>query len=65
VSRNDDPYVYPGTNVLRNRLGITDAHKLDRAERRLVGDRIAESVPAGSFDLAHLRAIHRHLFQDV
>jgi cell filamentation protein len=31
----------------------------------LVGGRIAEGVPDGSFDLAHLRAIHRHLFQDV
>ncbi len=31
----------------------------------MVGDRIAEGVPKGSFDLAHLRAIHRHLFQDV
>jgi len=65
VSRADDPYIIPGTNVLRNRLGITDARKLDRVERRLVGDRIAEGVPAGSFDLTHLRAIHRHLFQDV
>ncbi len=65
MSRDVDPYVYPGTHVLRNRLGITDARKLDRIERRLVGDRIAEGVPLGSFDLAHLRAIHRHLFQDV
>jgi cell filamentation protein len=65
VSRDVDPYVYPDTNVLRNRLGITDARKLDRVERRLVGDRIAEGVPSGSFDLTHLRAIHRHLFQDV
>jgi cell filamentation protein len=22
-------------------------------------------VPSGAFDLAHLRAIHRHLFQDI
>jgi cell filamentation protein len=46
-------------------LGISDAGKLDRHERRLVADRIAEGVPNGSFDLAHLRAIHHHLFQDV
>lgn len=65
MSRDVDPYAYPGTHVLRNRLGIADARKLDRIERRLVGDRIAEGVPLGSFDLAHLRAIHRHLFQDV
>jgi cell filamentation protein len=65
VSGNVDPYIYPETNVLRNRLGISDARKLDRIERRLVGDRIAEGVPIGPFDLTHLCAIHRHLFQDV
>ena len=25
MSRDVDPYVYPDTNVIRNRLGITDA----------------------------------------
>lgn len=61
----DDSYVYPGTTVLKNKLGIRDAAQLDVAERRLVVDRIAEGVPAGDFDLAHLKAIHRHLFQDI
>lgn len=65
MNQDVDPYVYPGTRILRNRLGIKDARKLDRAERRLVSDRIAEGVPRGAFDLAHLRAIHRHLFQDI
>lgn len=62
---SDDPYVYPGTRVLRNKLDIRDADALDRAERRLVLDRVAEGAPSGKFDLKHLRAIHRHLFQDV
>jgi cell filamentation protein len=65
VSSDFDPYHYPGTKVLRNRLGIIEARKLDRLERRMVGDRIAEGAPVGSFDLSHLRAIHRHLFQDI
>jgi len=39
--------------------------QLDRLERRLVTQRAAEGVPAGGFDLAQLRAIHRHLFRDV
>jgi len=65
VADRDDPYVYPGTRVLRNRLGITDAAALDRAERRYVTQRTWRNVPHGSFDLAHLRAIHRHLFQDI
>jgi cell filamentation protein len=60
-----DPYVYPGTQTLRNRLGITDPQLLDHAERSLVTERLSQRVPRGSFDLAHLCAIHRHLFQDV
>lgn len=52
-------------SVLRNRLGLTEPDQLDRAERRLVAQRIAEGAPAGDFDLAHLRAIHKHLFQDL
>jgi cell filamentation protein len=60
-----DPYVYPGTATLRNRFGIIEPEILNRVERRLVVQRIREGVPAGSFDLGHLRAIHRHLFQDI
>jgi cell filamentation protein len=65
VSNDADPYVYPGTNIIRNRLLITDPQILDRMERRLVIQRTRSGVPGGKFDLAHLRAIHRHLFQDV
>ena len=52
----EDPYVYPGTQVLRN---------FERIERELVAQRISEGIPTGGFDLRHLQAIHRHLFQDV
>src|SRR5262245_36953234 len=31
----------------------------------LVSDRICEGAPSGTFDLVHLCAIHRHLFQDI
>ena len=60
-----DPYLLPGSSVLRNRLDIADIDMLDRIERRLVVQRSREGVPSGRFDLTHLRAIHRHLFQDV
>jgi cell filamentation protein len=60
-----NPYLYPGTHVLRNKFGLLDASALDGLERALVSDRIAEGVPEGDFDLDHLRAIHRHLFQDI
>ena len=62
---NDDPDVYPGTFILRNRLGITDRDTLDRVERRLVVQRTRQGIPTGDFDLTHLKAIHRHLFQDL
>jgi cell filamentation protein len=62
---SDDPYLYPGTSVLRNRLGTTDPDYLDKQERALVALRMRRDVPRGTFDLKHLRAIHRHLFQDV
>jgi cell filamentation protein len=65
VSIDEDPYVYPGTTILRNRLGTTDPNYLDKQERSLVILRSRRNVPRGSFDLAHLRAIHRHLFQDI
>lgn len=61
----DDPYTYPGSRILRNKLDLRDAVAFDRVERRLVTQRISEGEPRGDFDLAHLKAIHRHLFQDI
>lgn len=62
---NDDPYVYPGTRTLKNKLGISDVDKLDYHEREIVTMRSRQKIPVGNFDLKHLRAIHRHLFQDM
>jgi len=63
---SDEQYCYPPDfGVLCNRLGIRDAALLDEAERVLVTQRLRERLPNGDFDLAHLRAIHRHLFQDI
>ena len=39
--------------------------ELDRVERLLVRQRASESIPTGDFDLSHLQAVHRHLFQDI
>lgn len=62
---SDDPYCYPGTSILRNALGLRNQSELDRAERQLAQLRIEEGTPLGNFDLNHLQAIHRHLFQDI
>ncbi len=59
------PYLYPGTSILRNRLGILDAERLEIIERRFVTQRIRAGLPRGNFDLAHLQAIHLQMFQDV
>lgn len=63
---SDEVYCYPPDfTVLRNRFDLRDAAELDHHERELVSFRIRQGIPSGNFDLAHLRAIHRHLFQDV
>ena len=61
-----DAYYYDALHhVLRNRLNLQRASEFDGFERRFVTQRIAEGVPAGNFDLAHLQAIHRQIFQDL
>jgi len=60
-----DPNTYPGSSVLKNRLGIRNATEFEYREREFVMQRMREGPPSGDFDLAHLRAIHRHLFQDI
>lgn len=63
-----DPYVYPGTNVLKNKFNLRDEGALREAEYQATYNRTAalEGNPIkGNFDMAHLRACHKHLFQDV
>jgi len=64
-----DPYVYHDSDsILINKLGIKDAKLLEQAEGALVFRRHQEltpDFPRGKFDYTHLKAIHRHLFQDV
>ncbi|WFU07541.1 Fic family protein (plasmid) [Rhizobium sp. CB3171] len=60
-----DPLCYPGTTVLRNKLGLTEQALLDEYELAVFLTRADEPFPAGHFDYSHYRALHRHLFQDV
>ena len=65
---NKDHYLDPDTGVLRNNLGIHDAAILEQHEADYAAARsyeLAQRPIEGNFDLAHLRAIHRHLFGDV
>lgn len=68
MSIDFDPYVYKGTKVLKNKLNIKDATKVQELENRLSFYRIKELIEkplAGNFDYQHLQAIHRHIFQDI
>ena len=62
----DRQYCCPGSDVLINKLGLTDAAALEAAEIELTQARIDQFEP--DFDdisLPALRAIHFHLFQDL
>ncbi|HUZ04399.1 MAG TPA: Fic family protein [Acidobacteriaceae bacterium] len=61
----DDPYVYKGATVLKNRLGIRDQETLEAFEVEMSTLRAEEPMPSGRFDAAHYRKIHHFLFQDV
>ena len=63
-----DPYVYPGTNVLRNKPDIRDADALKafEYERGNLRAREIRAQPLPErFDLAQLKKLHKQLFQDV
>ena len=63
-----DPYLYPGTSVLRNLADIRDTNHLNQFESDHFFARLLElheSPIHGSFDSDHLRHVHQHLFQDV
>ena len=63
-----DPYVYPGTNVLKNLAGIKEYDRLRQFEAVLTAYRISElllkPIP-GPLDSAYLQKLHRFIFQDV
>jgi cell filamentation protein len=60
-----DPYCYPGTSDLINRLGIRDQAALDAFEADVTAERAAQPLPPGRLSYRHYRAIHWHLFHDV
>lgn len=65
---SDKIYCYPGSDVLKNRMGIQDMEQLRQMEKRLTMLRILELVDKpirGKFDLKHLQSIHKYIFQDI
>ena len=61
-----DPYLYPTLDVLRNRLGIRQAQRLEQTAWEFTS-LSAATIPLGprGRGLPHLCAIHRQLYQDL
>ena len=63
-----DPYVYPSTRVLKNRVGITVPDEAEEMENNLSAfrlDDLKENPIKGKLDYQHLKDIHKHLFKDM
>lgn len=64
-----DQFVDQKNQVLKNKLGITDASRLQSEEASLVSSQAiqirAGNGPARTFDREHLKALHKQLFGDV
>lgn len=64
----DDPYLIPGTNTLKNKLGITDSDVLAVAEYELVESNsvmLGQSTTVFQVSMAGWKAVHRALFAEV
>jgi len=64
----NDPHSEQGNPCPRNLFGITNYEELQPIETAFVLKRARQLESrgiTGKFDSAHLRSIHRHLFQDV
>jgi cell filamentation protein len=64
----EDPYTDPVTGVLSSKLGLRTAAELEAAEREITHAALIlldESPVSPSYDLPHLREIHRRIFGDI
>ena len=61
----DDPYLYPGTDVLRNKENIRKKDELEALERLHSADRLLTLPHNLPITASGYREIHRYIFQDV
>lgn len=64
----DSKYCYPDSDVLINKLNITNQRDLFDAEVQLTSIRLQELQKKplkGNCDFNHLKSIHRYIFQDL
>jgi cell filamentation protein len=65
---SQDPYCYPGTNILLNRLGIDEDGELKAAEARIASIALfalQDEPLRGPMDEARLKATHRAIFEQL
>src|ERR1700722_13498620 len=65
---SQDPYCYPGTNVLRNKLNIVNEEDIKATEARVAAVALfaLEDEPLhGSIDETRLKATHRAIFGEL
>ena len=63
-----DPYCYPDSHVLKNKLDICNPDELCMTERRfskLRAEELFYNPINANFDFDHLKKIHAYLFQDI
>ena len=64
-----DPYCYPGSTVLRNKLAIRDEKLLAEVEslysQKRLTDLYTQPVVKGRLGFSHLSRIHAYIFQDL
>ena len=67
----EDPYVYPGTRILRNKFGIKHQDLLSELESQITNSKFVKSkqsdddIPTGNIDLKHLQVVHKYLFGEL
>lgn len=61
-------YLYPNTDVLKNKFGIMNSEELREREAEVSFEKLVElyeSPITGNFDSEHLKAIHKYIFGDI
>jgi len=61
-------YCYKGTNVIKNKLGIRDEHKLNDLEAEITQAKqlmLEKKQNENIFSLAYLIEVHRYIFEDL
>lgn len=68
INRLWDSYFFPGTNTLRNKLGIYDYDELKQKEAEITFEKLVElyiNPIQGNFNVNHWKNIHKYLFEDI